>query len=393
MQGHLRRRGKRSWAIVLNLGRDLNGQRRQKWHAVQGTKRDAQRELTRLLDSIHSGGYVEPTKLTVTQYLNRWLDSIQRKVAPKTWERYSGLVRLTLAPAIGSYPLGKLQPLHIQDCYAAALASGRIDGKGGLSPQTVLHAHRVLHEALRQAVRWRLISRNPVEAVEPPKPTRREMCALGDAEIAQLLERTSDTRLGLITLLAVTTGMRRGEVLALRWSEVDFERGTLSVCQTLEKTKAGLSFKPPKTSKSRRTIALPAITVDALKHHRAEQGKERLRLGAAYEDSGLVCARQDGKPWDPDSLSGDFRDLVRRSPLKVRFHDLRHTHATQLLREGVHPKIVSERLGHSTVSLTLDTYSHVLPGMQDAAAQGVDAALRVALSVSGGLQKVCKQPA
>jgi len=284
-------------------------------------------------------------------------------------------------PALGHHPLSKLQPLHIARSYSEALASGRKDGNGGLSARSVLHHHRVLRSALHQAVKWLLLPRNPADAVEPPRPQHREMRALDEAATAKLLRAALKTRLSLPVLLAVTTGLRRGEILALRWQDIDFQNNSLAVRQSLEQTRAGLTFKQPKTLKGRRVVALPSLAVDALKQHKVRQATTKLGLGAAYQDHDLVCARDDGTPWPPDAFSTAFVGLVRKAAVPtVRFHDLRHTHATQLLRQGVHPKIVSERLGHATVGITLDVYSHVMPGMQEEAAARTDAALRAALS-------------
>lgn len=184
----------------------------------------------------------------------------------------------------------------------------------------------------------------------------------------------------LPVLLAVTTGLRRGEILGLRWEDVNLRTSVLTVRQPLEQTKGGIALKQPKTQKARRTVALPQLSVEALRYRKKEQAKERLLFGPDYNGHGLVLARADGSPWKPDSFTSSYRSLVRRLGLShIRFHDLRHTHATQLLRQGVHPKVVSERLGHSTVGITLDVYSHVLPGMQEDAAHRVDVALRTAL--------------
>ena len=381
MKGHIRQRGKGTWAIVIDIGRDANGKRRQKWHTVHGSKKAAERELARLLNEINTGGYVEPTQLTVREYLERWLrDYAEHNVAAKTGERYTDLIRKHIAPSLGHYRLSKLHPLHIQDFYAQALESGRMDGKGGLSAQTVLHMHRVLRTALNQAVKWQLLARNPADAVSPPRPQHKEMRALDEQETAKLLRAFARSTLHVPVLVAVTSGVRRGELLGLRWSDIDFKTAILSVRQSLEQTRKGVAFKQPKTSKSGRAIALPPLTVEALREHRASQAEHRLKLGPVYENLDLVFPRDDGRPWAPDGFTSTFAALVRRSGLPhVRFHDLRHTHATQLLRQGVHPKIVSERLGHSTVGITLDVYSHVLPGMQDEAAKGVDAALRAAI--------------
>lgn len=380
VKGHIRRRGKGSWAIVLDLGRDSAGKRRQKWHTVRGTKRDAQREMARLLHELNTGAYVEPTRITVGEYLARWLEDYARaKVAPKTFERYAEIIRLHLVPALGGTPLAKLQPLHVQRCYTEALKNGRKDGVGGLSAQTVLHHHRVLREALGHAVRWQLVGRNVADAVQPPRPERTEVQCLDEDAIIRLLDAARGSRLYLPIVLAVSTGMRRGEILGLRWQDVDLNAGVIAVRQAAQQTRAGISFKPPKTAKGRRVVALLELTVEALQQHKVEQAKERLLLGPGYQDHGLVCAQPDGRPWRPDALTNAFAAFVRNAGLpRVRFHDLRHSHATLLLRQGVHPKVVSERLGHATVGITLDTYSHVLPGMQEEAAHKLDIALRVA---------------
>jgi integrase len=381
MKGHIRKRGK-SWAVVFDLGRDASGKRRQKWHAVPGTRRDAQRELARLLNEMNTGAYVEPARMTVSEFLDRWLaDYAKPKVSPKTFECYQEMIDGHIRPALGAYLLPKLAPLHIQSFYSRALASGRKDGKGGLSAQSVVHFHRLLHKALAQAVKWQLLARNPVDAVEPPRAERKEMRALDEDETARLLSLLGESRLYMPTMLAVTTGLRRGEILGLRWGNVDLVAGTLTVVQSLEQTKGGLRLKSPKTHRSRRSIALPAMTTAALRLHRVKQAEERLALGPAYDDEGFVCPRPGGAPWAPDVLSTAFAAFVRRSGLKqFRFHDLRHSHASHLLRAGVHPKIVSERLGHSTVGITLDTYSHVLPGMQQDAVKLIDAALATAIT-------------
>ena len=383
MRGHIRRRGRSSWAIVIDIGRDANGKRRQKWHTVRGTKRDAERELARLLNELSTGTYVEPSRIRLSDYLRRWLEDYARqKVSPKTFERYAQLINRNIVPELGGRKLAELRPLHIQAFYSECLTQGRKDGRGGLSPQTVLHLHRVLHRALEHAVRWQLLARNPAAAVEPPKPQRTEMRALNDIETAQLLRSLEGSRLFAPVFIAVTTGLRRGEILALRWCDLDLERGEAEVLQSLEQTSDGLRFKRPKTGRGARSVALPQIAIEFFATLRTKQARERLSLGSLYDDHDLVCPGPEGKPWPPDNLSTAFAAFVRRSELQhLRFHDLRHTHATQLLREGVHPKVVSERLGHSTVAITLDTYSHVLPGMQKDAVARLDMALRSALAL------------
>lgn len=381
MRGHIKQRAKGSWSIVIDLGRDVTGKRKQKWSTVRGTKKEAQAELSRLLNELNTGEYVEPSRMLVSDYLKRWLkDYAEPSVSPKTAERYAQIISDNIKPVLGNYQLSKLKPLHIQSFYTDCLTSGRKDGKGGLSAQTVLHFHRLLRKAFLQAVKWQLLARNPVDAVEPPRPQRTEMNAINETETALLLEKLTDSPLFTPVLLAVTTGLRRGELLALRWKDINLEEGRLTVNQSLEQTKTGLRFKTPKTERSRRQVPLPGVALDILKDHKRQQNEERLRLGPVYQNNDLVFPRPDGSLMAPDSFSTNFAAFIRRSKLKhIRFHDLRHSHATQLLLQGVHPKIVSERLGHSNIGITLDTYSHVLPGMQEDAVLKIDASLRLAM--------------
>ncbi len=377
MKGSIRRQGKGSWEVRLYLGRGPDGRRLYRSHTVEGTKRRAQNELNDLLSKLQRGEYVPPSRMTVAEYLDRWLADYARvKVAAKTYERYAEIVRVHLTPALGHHPLPRLQPLHIQACYSDALQRGRRNGRGGLSPQTVLHHHRVLREALQQAVRWQLLARNPADAVEPPRGQRRETEVFDQGEVGRLLEVAGGTRLAVPVLLAVTTGLRRGELLGLRWQDVDLDGGKLAVRQSLEQTKAGLAFKQPKTQKGRRVVTLPPMTTDALRRHKAEQAKERLLLGPAYCDHGLVLAQADGQPFNPDKVTRAFKRLALKAGVRpLSLHKVRHTHATLLLGANVHPKVVSERLGHATVGITLDTYSHVLPNLQEEAARKIDALL------------------
>jgi integrase len=380
-KGHIRARGPGAWELKYDVGvNPATGARITKYKTIRGAKRDAQRELRTILTSVDGGVYADPGKMTVGQWLAQWLDEAQHNVARKTHQRYKEIVDLHLVPALGSILLGKLQPVHIQAYYTEALASGRRDGSGGLSPQTVVHHDRVLNVALKRARALRLIPNNPVEDASRPKVERHEIEALEPAESAALLSAARATRMFPIIFLALATGLRRGEVLGLRWSDVDLDRRTLTVAQSLEQTKIGLRFKTPKTKRSRRTIALSPSLVDELKTHRAKQAAERLALGMGRDPSALVFARIDGDPIQPDSVTKMFARIAERAKIrKISFHGLRHTHATDLLRAGVHPKIASERLGHASIAITMDTYSHAIPGLQEDAAQRIDAALKSAL--------------
>jgi len=381
----IRRRGQTSWEIRVDAGRDpLTAKRRFRYKTVRGGKRDAQKELTRLLREIDDGLDIEPNRLTVAEYLERWITTgATPAVSPKTIERYAEIVRTQLIPALGHIKLAKLKPLHIQDAYSKMLESGRRDGTGGLSAQTVKHHHRVLSQALKQAVRWQLLARNPAEAVDPPSPARREILVLTEAELAKLLHTGEGTRLHAPVLVAATTGLRRGELLALHWRDIDLDRGALAVTQSLEQTRGGLRLKEPKTRRSRRTITLPGLTVEALRAHKVAQLEERLMMGKGYVQNGLVFANHDGTPISPRSFSKKFLLLVDKAGVpRITLHGLRHTHITHLLQANVHPKIASERAGHASVAITLDIYSHAVPGLQEDAAVRVDEALRRALKAN-----------
>ncbi len=377
--GNITRRGKNSWRVKYEIGRDpVTGKRQTRYITVRGTKRDAQRALTRVQHEIDVGAYIDATKESVGEYLDRWLrDYAKVQLAPKTFERFSEIVAKHLKPALGEIVLKDLKPLQIQGYYSDALESGRLSGKGGLSPRTVHHYHRILFQALRQAVRWRLLAINPAEAVTPPKPEEVEIEILDNGEIARLLREARPTRSFSAILLAATTGMRRGEVLAVRWRDVDLDGALLTVNQAVEETKAGLRVKSPKTKRSRRNITLPALMVEALRRHKVRQLEERMKLGLGRDHDGLVFTDLEGGLVRPRNLTKEFGRIVKLTGLRpVTFHGLRHTHITTLLDDGVNPKVVSERVGHASVAITLQIYGHVIPNMQTDAAARVDAALR-----------------
>ncbi|MBO8136757.1 MAG: tyrosine-type recombinase/integrase [Desulfotomaculum sp.] len=366
-KGHIRKRGKNSWQIIYDAPRGLDGKRKQKSMTIHGTKKDAERKLREILTQIDQNTYVDSGKLTVEEFLLRWLrDYAKVNLAQSTVDGYEIIIKKHLIPALGKYQLDKLQPLHIQEYYARALANGRADGKGGLSPRTVLHHHRLLHRAFETALKWQLVSRNVCDAVEPPKVDQYESNVYDEEHIGKLIDLLYGTRLYIPVIITLATGLRRAEILALRWKDFNAQKKTITINQTLLKTSAGLQFKPPKTKKSRRTITLPEPIVEELKKHKKDQKKIKLRLGEAYEDNDLICCQEDGTPWHPGTFSSAFHDILEKHNLPhIRFHDLRHTHASILLKQGVHPKIVSERLGHSQIGITLDTYSHIMPGLQE----------------------------
>ncbi|HUU63987.1 MAG TPA: tyrosine-type recombinase/integrase [Dehalococcoidia bacterium] len=382
MRGHIRQRTKGSWAIVIDVGRDPEtGKRCQQWHTVRGTKRDAEQAMREMLVGLDKGTYVKPNRLTVAEYLQQWLQGyVAINTAPKTRERYEEIVRGHLIPALGSIPLPNLQPRHIQKYYADALESGRRDGKGGLSARTVLKHHRILYEALKHGVRQGVLIRNVAEAVDPPRPRNKEAAVLGPSEARLLVEASRGTPYHPIFFTALYTGLRRGELLGLRWCDVYLDLATLSVVQTLQQLRTGeYIFREPKTKRGRRQIALPPSLAILLREHRATQENVQKSLGKTLAPTDLVFSHPDGKPIRPNSVTRALSSIARLVGLyDIRLHDLRHAHATILLRQGIHPKIVQERLGHSSISITLDTYSHVLPGLQEAAARRFEEGLQEA---------------
>lgn len=385
MKGHIRERSPGRWAIVLDVGEidPRTGRKKRKWHSFAGTKRQAQAECARLITALKSGDYVEPSKQTVAEFFEEWLTFIKPSVSPKTHERYAEICRNGLGPLIGTETLSKLKTSKIDMALTEALTTPRSTGKP-LAPRTVHHYRRVLIKALGLAVTWERLSRNPATATTPPKVEKKQVLAYSAAQTAQLIEAMRDTRLHIPVLLAVMCGLRRGEILALRWRHIDLgdNRRLISVVESAEQTKEGVRYKEPKSGRAR-TVSLSTTVLAELKAHRAKQAEEQLRLGIRPDENSFVVAQIDGKPLQPRSLTHEWMRLIQKTTLpRIRFHDLRHTHATQLLSAGVHPKVASERLGHSTIGITLDLYSHVMPGMQADAAEQVDAALQAAISAS-----------
>jgi integrase len=383
--GHIRQRSPGSWELRYNLGTNpATGKRRLVTTTVKGNRRAAEKELRRLLRALDTGEHVDPTRVSVRQWLEQWLETARTEVAPKTHERYSEIVRNFLIPAFGNLVLTKLAPVHIQQAYNGWAVGGRLDGKlGGLSPRSRRHIHRILRTALSRALEQQVIARNPADVFKKrlPKVEPRPLAILSAEQSARLLEAIAHSRVYWPVLLALSTGMRRGEVLAVRWKNVDLELGTLRVMESLEQTKTGIRFKAPKSGRHR-AITLPAYAVEELCRLKRQQAEALLALGVRQTGDTLLCCRADGEPHQPLSLTYEFaRFMGRMKDLpRVRFHDLRHSHATQLLSAGVHPKIASERLGHASVGITLDLYSHVTETMQNEAAIKLDSAMQVAKS-------------
>jgi integrase len=309
--------------------------------------------------------------MTLSVFLDEWLPSVKSTVRPSTYATYETVVNSYLKQHIGALPLQAITPITLKTLYADLLAHGKRNGRDGLSPSTVRYVHAVMRKALKDAVRSNLVQRNVAELVDPPRITRAQIRTWSAREVRTFLNHVRSDRLYAAYVLAATTGMRRGEVLGSRWQDVDLDHGRVSVSQTLVVVSGyDVQYSEPKTAKGRRMIALDSQTTEALKEWRESQLVERALWGDAYEDADLMFCREDGKPLHPDQFSDAFWRHVAAAKLpRIRFHDLRHTHATLALAAGVHPKVVSERLGHASIVITLDTYSHAIPAMQETAAE------------------------
>jgi integrase len=328
-------------------------------------------KLIEALSNRNKGLVFDADNLKLGEYLGRWLtDSVRDTVRPTTFERYEQVVRLHIHPVLGKVKLKNLTSAHVRGLYRQKLDAG-------LSPRTVQYVHVTLHKALKQAIADGLIPRNVTEAVKPPQVLREEIRPLTPEQAKTLFEAAKGDRLEALYVLAVTTGLRQGELLGLKWDDVDMEAGTLQVRRTLTTAKGGPVLSAPKTKGSRRTVKISPTALEALRSHLARQLEEIDRVGSLWRENGLVFASEVGEPLRRQHVtSRRFKPLLELARLpQIRFHDLRHTCATLLLSENVNPKVVSEVLGHATIAITLDTYSHVLPTMQESAATAMEEAL------------------
>lgn len=371
MAGQIIKRGDKIWLVRVFMGRDEKGKRRYFNRTIHGVKKDAEKYLNSAVRDKDLGVFVEPAVMSLNEYLERWLKTAaQPRVRERTYADYSELLKRYVSPSIGAKKLCEVRPLDIQTLYTQMLDRG-------LSARSVRYTHAVLSSALKQAVKWLMLAQNPAALVELPKSSRKEMQALSVDEAARFLMAASEDRWHILFALALTTGMRPEEYLALQWKDVDLDKGIATVQRALvwNRKGGGWTFTAPKTSRSRRNIPLPASISRALIIHKRQQAEARLKLGADYENNDLVFASREGTPLMlRNILRRHFKPILERAklPPSIRLHDLRHSCATLLLAANEHPKVVSERLGHASITLTLDTYSHVLPSMQQAASEKLE---------------------
>ena len=359
-QGTVNQRYKGSWELKWYGPADQNGNQKRISETVRGTKKEAEKILRERLLSVDNGSFVDKSKETVSEFMNRWLETYAAtNVTLRTAHGYEGYIHRYIDPTIGKIALQSLTPSQVQKVYADMLEKG-------LSNITVLHLHRVLREALGHAVKWGIIARNVADAASPPRSEQKQMAMWDVPSIIDFLDLSHGTRFGHIHEFAVLTGLRRSEICGLKWESVDLEAGSLSVVATLQRIKGhGLVTGTPKTKRSRRTVDLAPETIDLLRTIRGGQMAQQLEYGSVWQNTGYVFTDIDGSPLAPDMLTKSFCGLVREHGLpQLTFHGLRHAFATLGLKAGISPKVVSEALGHSNIGITLDTYSHVLPNMQ-----------------------------
>lgn len=367
---HLEKRYKSSWTIVVDLGRDpATGKQKRIYRSVKCNKRQAEQEAVKLVAGLQSGVYAAPEKTTLRDYLVRWLEDVcVPRLEANTVKAYRTCIDLHIAPRIGQLWLTDIQPRHIQRLYADMAVNG-------IGARTIELTHVTLHSALKQAVRWQMLSRNPAEGAVPPRPERREMKALEPEQIAAVMEAARKTPIGDLVYLALCTGMRKAELLGLKWTDIDWDNQTIQVQRNLVRVGGKTIVKDTKTRGSRRSIPVDKTVMD------------RLRSMKAISKSEYVFTKQDGKnPMDPSTVTHQFARVAASAGVPgLRFHDLRHTHATMLLSLGAYPKVIQERLGHSTIATTMDIYSHVAPTMQREAADIFGSALfEIERRFSGG---------
>jgi integrase len=373
-EGSIFKRKDGRWVAQVTIG----GKHIGKYFKTQGEARDWL-HVTRA--QLQDGLTLSGAQKTVKEFLLEWLSAYESSVRPKTFQQYDQIVNQHIIPLLGKIKLKDIRPDQIQVFYNSKV-------KSGTSARTVLMIHAVLHRAFNQALKWGLIGRNPAHTVNRPKIKRKEMKTLTDMEVRIFLLACKDNRYEVLYWLAISTGLRQGELLGLKWSDVDWNNRRLHVQRQLQRLPEGLVFTEPKSASGRRVISLGQVTIEKLREYLTQLQLEKKIMEAHWEENDLILPSTRGTPLDPRNLLRNFKALLKKAGLPdIRFHDLRHTAATLMLQQGTHPKVVQERLGHSDISLTLNTYSHVLPAMQEEAAEKMDE-IMMPIDVSDELKKL-----
>jgi integrase len=372
-EGSIHQRPDGTWRATISAGYNANGKRKRR--DVYGkTKREVQDELTKLQNAKAHGTLTKPSRTTVGQFMQQWLNDVARvSVKATTYANYQGVVKNHITKHIGGIPLQRLEPHHVQAMYSTM-------EQEKASSETRRLVHVVLSRGVKQALKWGLVVRNVCCAIDPPRVVKSDITPLNPGQVGKLLAAAKDARLEAIYMVAIGIGLRLGELFGLQWSDVDLDASTLAVRHTLTEVGGKLTLTEPKTAKGRRLVTLPRRVVDALVDHRKRM------VASGFAGVPFVFCNSRGGPLRRSHFHrNEFKPLLKRAELPaIRFHDLRHTSATLLLAQGVHPKVVQERLGHAQISLTLDTYSHVLPSMQADAASRLDSLLVPIPAVENG---------
>lgn len=391
MKGSLRRRGENTWAIIIELPRDIDGKRKQKWHTFHGNKKDAEKELSRLAHEVNTGQYIEPQKMTVDEFLKNWQENyIKHNTSTRTQNSYRDTIRNYWSPTIGRMQIAQLKATHIQNALSGFY--GRDSGRGAvISKTTVNYAYRVLKMALDKAVQWGVISVNPCMRLDAPRKDAPDTNALTMDEGNMLVKALEGTLLYIPVMIALNTGMRRNEILALQWSDVDLEAGRISITKSQKGIgRSNITTGETKTGRAR-TVEMTGSLVRSLRAHRAEQAQCKLLFAEKYNDSGYVCTMRDGSYMVGSYITNLFaKSLESISVKKVRFHDLRHTFITWMLMLGVNPKVIAEMTGHASVDMLLNKYAHVMPSMQKEAVRCLESVFEP--SVCRGLANGTEKP-
>ena len=375
VKGYIRKKSPGSFQVSIDAGRDpATGARKQIWETIKGTREDAERRLAEIAASLDQGGFIKHSRISLGEWLLDWHENwVLSNLKKQTADSYAMEIRNHLIPRLGSVPLQQLTPRHLRDYIKYALEEGRSDNEGGLSAATVRYHMNIIRGSLRQAIVDGYVTRNVVDSVDLPRIERPAIDTLKREQVPRFLAAAKGNYYYALFYTALFTGMRLGELLGLRWCDTALGLGYISVVRSLYKRGSECEFTEPKSRSSRRRILLSASLVEVLREHRREQEADGRLLGRPLEDKDLVFAYPGNKPLDPGTVTHAFGNVLKSAGLPhLRFHDLRHTHITLLLEAGVHPKVVSERAGHSSVAFTLDTYSHVMPTIQQVAAERLD---------------------
>lgn len=365
MRGHIAKKGKKYY-IVVDLGRNENGKRKQKWLSGFDTKKEAEKALAETITKIENNDFILPKRITFKEFANFWMENhVKPDLSPTTAYGYKQILDLHIIPFIGNIELQKLRPVDIQQYYNIK--------REQLSGKTLLQHHRILHKMLGYAMTLQLIPSNPADKVEAPKAKKYKSRVLTLDEIKQMQEALKGTELEAPINLTLDLGLRRGELLALKWDDIDLDQGIIEIKNNLVRAGKELIFKEPKSETSLRRLKLSPTVVSMLRTHKKRQAELKLMLGSEYHDNGLVFCEPNGDIMNPTKLSRKFSEFLKRNNLPhIRFHDLRHTNATLMLKAKIAPKVASARLGHSTITITMDLYSHMLTDMDEEVANTLE---------------------